>query len=389
MKNYEKRILDHLVDKYERSKSFLGENKTNQSFSEKMKKLFPRYDDPAEYELFSSVNEALRELESRSFISVPACKNVFERSAVLNTDKLDEIYAYLKRVPKAELNDRLTALLESYKGENDVLERYCSEQLNRIRQNKSVERFDGDISELENILKAVREIFNVTDETYQRDFSVRLYNDSKVFEKIRGKVSKILFQYGEFPEEETVLEDLNIVKNPGHVYLKGNGSLTVKGQHIDLSALGGDIALSSVLLKDIDEIRIMCGRLITIENLTTFNHFSDPQALAVYLGGYHNTHRRNFIKKIYESNPDAEYLHYGDIDAGGFYILLHLREKTGIHFKPFRMDIPTLKQFAAYTKPLTDNDRKRLKNLLGTEFKETVQYMLENNCKLEQEAMDE
>ena len=67
----------------------------------------------------------------------------------------------------------------------------------------------------------------------------------------------------------------------------------------------------------------------------------------------------------------------------------YLREKTGIHFKPFRMDIPTLKQFAAYTKPLTDNDRKRLNNLLGTEFKETVQYMLENNCKLEQESMDE
>ncbi|MCD8095437.1 MAG: hypothetical protein LUE12_04845 [Ruminococcus sp.] len=41
-----------------------------------------------------------------------------------------------------------------------------------------------------------------------------------------------------------------------------------------------------------------------------------------------------------------------------------------------------------FFKPLTDNDRKRLKNLLGTEFKAVVEYMLEHNCKLEQEALD-
>ena len=41
-----------------------------------------------------------------------------------------------------------------------------------------------------------------------------------------------------------------------------------------------------------------------------------------------------------------------------------------------------------YTKKLTENDRKRLGALAETEFEETVEFMLENNCKLEQEAMD-
>jgi hypothetical protein len=41
-----------------------------------------------------------------------------------------------------------------------------------------------------------------------------------------------------------------------------------------------------------------------------------------------------------------------------------------------------------YTKKLTENDKKRLSALAETEFLETVEFMLQNNCKLEQEAMD-
>lgn len=388
MTNYEKRILNHLIDKYERSKSFSGENKVNQRFTEKIKKLYPKYSDPSEYELFRNINDAIEEMQNREFISICNAKNVFENSVILNTNKLDEIYAFLNRTPKAELHDTLLAILERYQNANEVLSKYCSEQISRIKCNKSVERFDGDINDFENTLKAVKEIYNVTEETFERDFSVRLYSDSKAFERIRNKVARILFQYGDFPKEETVLEDMNIVKNPGHVYLKGKGIITIKEQTIDLSLLKGDIAISSVILKDIDEVKIIGEKLITVENLTTFNRFRDPDALIIYLGGFHNTHRRNFIKMIHKNNQTVDYLHYGDIDAGGFYILLHLRKKTGIDFKPYRMDTATLKQYIDLTKSLTENDKKRLNNLLSTEFRDTVEFMLENNCKLEQEAIN-
>lgn len=138
-----------------------------------------------------------------------------------------------------------------------------------------------------------------------------------------------------FPEEDTILEDLNIIKNPGHVYIKGSAIITIKGQRLNLSVLNGDIAISSALLPEISSISVTGSRVMTIENLTTFNAFHESDTFAVYLGGYHNSHRRNFINKIYNDNPDAEYYHFGDIDAGGFYILLHLRAKTGVHFMPY------------------------------------------------------
>lgn len=98
---------------------------------------------------------------------------------------------------------------------------------------------------------------------------------------------------------------------------------------------------------------------MTIENITTFNSFSDKQ-----------------------------FLHYGDIDVGGFYILKHLCQKTGICFRPFNMDIATLQKYSEYTKPLMKNDKKRLRNLLESDYGSVAEYMLKNNCKLEQEALD-
>lgn len=205
---------------------------------------------------------------------------------------------------------------------------------------------------------------------------------------IQSKVKRLLFQYGDFPEEDTILEDLNIIKNPGHVYIKGSAVIFIKGQRLDLAELNGDIAISLMLLPEISSINVTGSRVMTIENLTTFNAFHEKDTFAVYLGGYHNSHRRSFIKKIYQDNPHSEYYHFGDIDAGGFYILLHLRAKTGVHFMPYHMGIPELQKFKAYTKPLTDNDKKRLAALNDSEFSETVNYMLENDCKLEQEALD-
>ena len=61
---------------------------------------------------------------------------------------------------------------------------------------------------------------------------------------------------------------------------------------------------------------------------------------------------------------------------------------TGIRFMPYRMDVETLKANLKYTKPLTENDRKRLLALKDSEFGETISYMLEHNCKLEQEVTD-
>lgn len=388
MTNYKKIILNFLLDKYERSKSFTGDNKIEQRFSVKIATLFPKYGDEAEYDLFNALNEAVLSLSEMDFVSFKRKKNGVIESVLLKFTRLYDAYAYLTRTPKAETNRNLIGLLEQYDGKNDLLTRFCTVQKERIAKNKRAEYFDGDIAEYEKLLKAVSMIFDEAEETFIRDFSIKVFGDSKSFESIKEKVKRLLFQYGDFPDEETVLEDLNIVKNPGHIYMKGSALIYICGQIIDLSKFRGDIAISSALLPDIERIIVTGKRVLTIENLTSFHAFSEKDAFVVYLGGYHNTHRRHFIQQLFQDNPTAIYYHFGDIDAGGFYILLHLRNKTGVSFLPYHMDISTLQQYRDYTKPLTESDVRRLKKLADTEFSDTISYMLTNNCKLEQEAMD-
>lgn len=388
MNKYEKEILNQLISKYERSRTFTGSNQVNQQFSVSMTKLFPAYSDSAAFEVFKSVNTAAAALEQTGYITVKRQKNGVIISVSLNLAAAPDIYHALSRTPKKDTNRQLAALLNRYIGYNELLDRYCHDQLQRLAENKKILPFDGDFASFQNILEVLSKVMSVEKETYQRDFSSAVLHDSKAFEKIRSKVENILFSYGDFARKETLLEELNIVRNPGHVFFKGNAVIYLGTQAINLQQLNGDIGLSSSLLRMIERIEVKADKIITIENLTTFNAFNNSHFFAVYLGGYHNHDRRMFIQTMYAQNPNAKYYHFGDIDAGGFYILLHLRRKTGIPFEPYKMDIATLKENLDDTKKLTDNDKIRLRHLLDSEFGDTVSFMLENDCKLEQENLD-
>ena len=200
----------------------------------------------------------------------------------------------------------------------------------------------------------------------------------------------ILWKYGSFIERETVFDELYIVKTPSYVYFKGKGFLFMESEKpIDIVSFKNGLGISSADLIKINRITVNCNKIVTIENLTSFYTYNKDDSFCIYLGGYHNEARRTLLKAIFNCNKDKEYLHYGDIDAGGFMILKHLIEKTGIDFKTLNMDVATLNQYHKYWRPLSENDKFRLKKLLNSEYIEPVKFMLENNCKLEQETLNQ
>ena len=155
---------------------------------------------------------------------------------------------------------------------------------------------------------------------------------------------------------------------------------------MDAAGLDGGVGISTTDVKKIVSVKIQDEKIVTIENLTSFFSFSEPNVCAVYLGGFCNHLRREFLMKVYGAEPAKEYFHYGDIDAGGFYIFEHLRAKTGIPFRTLWMDIDTLRRYRPYWKELTKNDVSRLQKIKSPIFQEVIAFMLKENCKLEQEA---
>ena len=382
-----KKLLNKLIDKYETSKSFIGQNKVNQKFTINPSKLFPKYSNDAEVEFFSDLNESIHDLEKAEFVSVDWLRGGVAGSVSLNIRNLDAAYKYVCRQPRKQIQERILSILNEYQeSARPLLSDFILAQKKRIELNQNVEYFNSDENDFENLIRAVDFIQKNEDEILIRNASLSLFRDSKQLETMVPTIESLMRKYGDYEGCEDILAECNVVKTPTQVLVKGNAILNLKGQILDLSKMDGDIGLSTKSLKDVLSVNVLGNRVVTIENLTSFYTYGNRNDFVIYLGGFHNSVKREFIKKIYRGYPSKIYMHFGDIDAGGFYILKHLRNKTGVKFLPMKMDIETLQIYKDCVKTLSSEDRNRLERLLSDdEFKDVVAYMLEHNCKLEQE----
>lgn len=391
-------IINKLLDKYEKSKTFTGDNKVTQSFEKRIAEVFPKYTDDAEYELFCEINEAMVLLERKGLITIKFQRVNIISKVALNPEMADECYYYVGREPRKTEQEWIKDVICRIRG-CVILDKYADVQLNKITKNQKVEYYDGNKSDFCDLLKLITELSQNEEEQFVRDFSIKLFKDSKRIERLSSKAAALMYQYGDFLDKESVLEECGIVNTPTYVCMKGQGALILGNQKIDLSMMKGDIALSTASLKELNRVVVYGRRVITIENLTSFHDYAGTEDFVIYLGGFHNKTKREFLRFLYTQNTDVEYRHFGDIDAGGFYILEHLKAKTGIPFRSIYMDIQTLKKYSSQTIELSGNDRKRLERLLSKinvemeqsglseNYSEVLQYMLSNNCKLEQEVV--
>ncbi len=410
LSNHQNRILNHLLDQYEKSATFQGKNKVRQSFSIRPGKLFPKYLDDAEYDFFVLLNEEMRELEKNQLIQIFQERGRIEK-VTLDTDYLKDAYQFLERVPRDAWQEQILTFLDTQEekikevveeGElaeqvselKNVYEKYIEAQKARIAENKSVEYMD-DMADYKDLWTILFALFELENDVYIRDLSVKLFSDSKRLEQIKSRAEGLLYKYGEYPEKNLILEEYGLIQTPSYVMVKGNVILHFHDQELNVGMLRGDLAFSTESLRDITKIQVKGSRVITIENLTSFHRFNcSEDEVAIYLGGYHNRVKRAFLKSMYRDNPSVEYRHFGDIDAGGFYIFEHLKRKTGIPFRTIYMDMDTFCRYKKYTKELTPNDRKRIQKLIEkrqsgneTEYLEVLSTMLKMGRKLEQEAI--
>lgn len=401
MAKYDRLILSSLLDSYERSLLFTGENKVavNISFEFTKKSLSDYFEESLL--VYEEIHVSMREMEERGFLKIVWKRgrvNHIISKVVLNMEKLDEIYIFLHRTPRTDLLEQSRSLF-------DRLERQwntpiCSNLIqylkNRLKENKTVKEYIdvADISKTECLIQAVGLIEQNSDPCYIREFSIRHFSDSKLLESMAGTITRIMHTFGEVYDNKTlkeILAEYQIYDTPDYVYFKGEITLEIKGKILDIGSLVQGIGLSG---EDLPQIQLLntdkIMKIITIENLTTFFRWQEENSLILYLGGYHNSIRRSFLRMIYNKLPQAQYYHFGDIDAGGFEIYEDLCAKTQIPFLLYKMDLNTIKQYDSYGKVLTVNDRKRINNIIENRkpcYIPVLEYMLTHNVKLEQECI--
>lgn len=162
---------------------------------------------------------------------------------------------------------------------------------------------------------------------------------------------------------------------------------------MDISGLCEGIEFYAHDLANIEKIILLQEgqpRCMTIENKTAYYRYNKLGTVTVFISGYANRFVRDFLKLIKRDNPTTDFYHFGDIDAGGFYIHRNLCQITGIDFKLFSMSIGELQNpaYATCLHALTEVDRTRLEMLKeNITYREVVEYMLVQGVKLEQEIV--
>ena len=396
--NYEEKILTYLVDNYRKSKKDSGDNKTNRRTQVKPEKMYKKYNaNDGDFEEISKFNQAVEHLSKLGFIrSVKETFGTQIQCIFLVDECIQEAEQYLAEkcgyVSKDMQIEKLRNLVGKYKNASPICEKECARLLESIAERKVPKNID----ELDDVLKAIAFIENNQEELYMREMSMKVYGDSKYFENVSlqpvcsmlRKYSKQNLRDGELLDEILLLD--HIAREPQKLCIKGKVISHISGKEVDISGFSEGLEFQASDLINIQSIKLMVPNFMTIENRASYLRYGRDDVVVFYLGGYANRYQRDFIKMVYASNTDACYLHFGDIDAGGFWIHHNLCEVTGVNFELFSMSAHELenRDFASCLHELSGNDKVRLQELKKSDaYEEVVQYMLRNNVKLEQEIV--
>jgi hypothetical protein len=405
LSDYQNKILEKLLDKYERSKQNYDSTEKLRAIMIKPTDIYKDYDsDYSDIDEQSEFETDISELVNEEYITIRRKEKIILR-IVLNVDSLDKIYTLMKREPRKLAIQNEINLYKEWIGKNELISRYCTHQIELLESGKTAKY---KIKVAENLLRLLEFVLSNRQMILERELSIAVFGDTKIFEKeYRNKLLYVLKTYGNYNDlileieeekdnekeereeiEHSILEELNIYSNPKYVYFKGCAEITFEdGNSYKLSS-DIPIALPMDKLNTIKSFMISDSAIMTVENLASYNRIYEKDYFVIYLAGYHNIAKQSLIKLIASQNDVKEWYHFGDIDPDGFLILENLKKKTGINFKPVYMSINELKKYEKYTKKLEDNDTTKAQGLINKGlYVDIMEYMLKNNVKLEQEIV--
>ena len=392
-------ILLALVRKKNKRDLKYGEKKIGRSIIVRPKDFYNRYgSENADVSVEKKFNEAVSILEKKNYVKADRVKYSDDIKKIsLNTEKEQDIEDFLNDTfgitPRYFVVEEVKELLEKYKNNGKLTEYYSNQLLNKVEHTIS----DIESEKEEKIFSVLDFIQNNEEDLYIREVSMIVFGSSKIFEEqpFYNNICSIIRNATDTPADEDsaiddILKDFHIINVDQGILLKGDIVISISGYELSIRNLSNGVSLTSSDIPLIDYIKIKTESFMTIENKTAFYRFDDSRFSVMYLGGFANRHQVELLKRIITDNPNIEYYHFGDIDAGGFFIHQHLCRSTNKEFKLYHMGVDELRNpnYANCLVKLTKNDYDRLRNLIDNKaYKEVVGVMLEDGIKLEQEIV--
>ena len=215
----QKTVLNMLLDTYENSATYRGTAAKNQSFSIKPEKVYPDYNgDYTDSDEVNRFNQDMQQLAGMDYIILEyAGKSSVICKIKLKVEALTDIYLSLGREDITGKRSRETELYLKYKGKHYIIDAFCDEQVDRLTHHKNA-KFTSDIAV--NILELLKYILNNTQDIMERELSIAVLGDTKLFENsYKSRVCKIIEEYGN-QEMDLSVSDMNGASEKRKQFLK-------------------------------------------------------------------------------------------------------------------------------------------------------------------------
>ena len=217
-KEWKEQLLSKLLDQYEKSVTYVGENKVKQVFSVKPSDIFKGYNEdflPPE-QLFQEkeFERLIRQMESGGLIHVVPPNTGILRQICAVPERWKDYYTCLNRTEKNILKKQLEEVYHRF-CQCDLLEAYGKEKLQTLKNSRTKKldekKVEKEITEAEaiwNLVQFLKENQEKQRTTLEREMSEAVLHDSKQWEKIyRKKVCGILEHTGLYDEPLAELEE--------------------------------------------------------------------------------------------------------------------------------------------------------------------------------------
>jgi hypothetical protein len=350
-------------------------------------------------------NGQLKILEQKGWLRLiwqPGENGHLLEGIVLHPDCAPHLFELLKRTSLNQKRARLTELIlgETFRFRGDWRQQAIRHILTQITNGKSPAPFSMvDHRFNEDLLTALAALDTVMMETPYRTFSVRIFNDSKRFDDLKGALARLArIGHHEWRDlsAQDILREFNLVPNPDYIFLSGPWQLVDDlGQMISLGEFSPSVGIPASQTAWLQRVTVHASQVICVENLASFhelNRGKPPSIASICLWGNPSPACRHLLRRLTEHlAEDIPLRVWADLDYGGFNILAMLRKYVSARFEPYQMNVETLENHSLWARPLTQRDQQNLKRLSRNpslaDVKPVILHMLRRNLKLEQEAI--
>lgn len=334
--------------------------------------------------LKQALEDAAGELEHMGFVQVDFERGLDEiRKIYLDLERAEEFEEYAAGLgikTRGEVSLATNSLFAEYEqAAGGKLKEHVDVVMKRAKTSPQA----VDLKLERKKLKAAAWLLENDKPVFEREASMFIYGDSKTLEKMRSPILTICGAES--------LEDMNVKRADSIIHIRGDAELHVGGEVLRTRALSGGFGISSDDIHGLEKVVVNAGKVLTIENKTSFCRYLPEDTVSVYLDGFANNRQIAFMKTLVRDNPGIGLQHFGDIDVGGFLILQHLEKGVGERIRPHYMGEDVLdkvrkSRYDYCLQHLSDWDRDRMK-FVSERFSAVKEYMLRYGVKLEQEIV--